>query len=483
MGLFEDAKKGLRAKREATKAQIRGALHGTSPRTADLMFDLSRGEKGTKLDSTRRAHVKAIELVSSLLGSFALPVRPKLQYQGMVRDSVDQHGVIEDGVIKVGVTLGTLMGHRAHIDVPVIVRNKQLVEPAVFFYDNAPYVMCGPALDDLVKRGSLQKETSIRPMFSPPLEGVPSQGEGAREPITNHEHMFSPGARNPYNFRRQYEKTAENHASKDNTDDPKFNAWIAMDKKAGEPRKRTNIDVPAERPELWDHDVQDEILDPAERCRDKLFGIGADVVLIEDIQARERGGGHLIVPSGERGKVLKDSCGEGKMLQVNFPAMCLSTMVPKRFLRSGAKLIKAAQMNNPQFVDETYLVNVGGEFMIGASGSLEVPDPYEEGETNYLDGMAYMYMDGGWHPWSKDAGSEAVAQKLNEEGWSAFLKTDALPVDDVEYVSWSKRAATVEQVQNEVKAMLREGYQDVDIKEAISRRYPEHAAEALVTLK
>lgn len=384
MGLFEDAKKSLKVKKEANKACIRDALNGLSPRTADLMFDLSRGEKGTKLDTTRRAHVKAIELVSSLLGSFSLPVRPKLQYQGMIRDSVDKNGVIEHGVIKVGVTLGTLMGHKAHIDIPVIVRNKQLVEPAVFFYDDAPYVMCGPALDDLVKRGSLQKETQIRPMFSPPLDGLPSQGEGTREPITNHEHMFSPGARNPYSFRRQYSRTAINHSVKDNTNDPKFNAWLDIDKTAGEPRKRTNIDVPAERPELWDHDVQDEVLDPAERRRDELFGIGADVVLTEDIQTRDRGGGHLIIPSGEHGKVLKDSCGEGKMLQISFPAMCLSTIVPKRFLRSGTKLLAAA---------------------------------------------------------------------------------------------------TINQVRNEVKAMLREGYQNVDIKEAIKRRYPEHADEALIALR
>ena len=40
-------------------------------------------------------------------------------------------------------------------------------------------------------------------------------------------------------------------------------------------------------------------------------------------------------------------------------------------------------------------------------------------------------------------------------------------------------ATTLDQVRNEVKAMLREGYQEVDIKEAVSRKYPEHADEAL----
>lgn len=376
MRLFENAREGMRAKRCTNNARIKQALNGTSPKTAELMFDLSRGEKGTKLDNNRRAHVKAIELVSSLLGSFALPARPTLAYQGMIKDAVDQNGMIEDGVVRVGVTLNTLMGHRAHIEVPVIVRKKSLIEPAIFFFDDAPYVMCGPALEELVKRGALKKDMQARPMFSPPVDGLPLQEDLPRESITNHEHMFSPGARNPFNFRRQY--------SKNNEDDPKFDAWIAIDRTSehkGEPRQRTNIDTPTEFPKLEGNEVQDEMLDPAERRRDKLHAIGTEVTLAEDVQARERGGGHVIIPKGERGKVLKDMHGDGKMLYIYFPAMCLSGPVPQKMLKGA-----------------------------------------------------------------------------------------------------SKHAATLEQVQNEVSAMLREGYDKVDIKEAIVRRYPEQAEEALSTL-
>jgi hypothetical protein len=266
----------------------------------------------------------------------------------MIKNAVDDNGVISEGIVRIGATLHTLMGHKAHIEVPVIIRGNSLVEPAVFFYDDAPYVMCGPALDDLIKRGSLQKNTQSRNMYSPPVSGLPEISDAPREGITNHEHMFSPGARNPYNFRRSYSKTA---GLKDNTKDPAFNTWVDIDKAvkegqvntscsscggelgprelglckecetkpasatpigqpptltppnvmkgaAKEPRKRTNIDVETERPELWDHDVQDEMLDPAERRRNDLYGVGANVSLTEDVQARERGGGHLIVPQG-----------------------------------------------------------------------------------------------------------------------------------------------------------------------------------------
>jgi cytochrome c-type biogenesis protein CcmH/NrfF len=46
-----------------------------------------------------------------------------------------------------------------------------------------------------------------------------------------------------------------------------------------------------------------------------------------------------------------------------------------------------------------------------------------------------------------------------------------------------KRAATVEQVKHEIREMLREGYQDIDIQAAITQKYPDVAEEALSGLK
>jgi hypothetical protein len=180
-------------------------------------------------------------------------------------------------------------------------------------------------------------------------------------------------------------------------------------------------------------------------------------------------------------KVLKDMEGDGKMLYVNFPDMCLTMAVPKRMLRNAAVRRITAQ-SSPDFVEDTLVVSTGHDvYDLGASGSLEVPDPYEEGETNYMSGIA-RYADSTWVPWSNDEGSRAVAERLNQEGWMISMGADAVPFEDASWFkSGSKTAATIDQVRNEVKTMLREGYCQVDIKDAIKRRYPEHAGEALST--
>jgi len=465
MDIYNKFKQNRKAERKNINAGIRDALSGTTPRTAGLMFDLSRGDRGERLDNNRRAHIKAMELVSGLLGKFSLPVRPVLEYHGMVKKATDSNGIIEEGVIKIGVTLSTLLGHKARIDVPVIVRNKSLMEPAVFFYNEAPFVMCASAVEALVQRGSLYKELPPRRMFTPPTSGMPSQEDYPRTPIINYQHMFSPGARNPFNFRRNY--------SKHNEQDSRFNAWMGIDKEAGEPRKRTNIDVPTEMPPLWPEE-EGAMLDEAERDMTLLFGIGSDVVADSDIQVRERGGGALIVPKGEEGKVVK-SMEDGKMLYVHFPVMCMHAVVPKCMLRN-ASLNKIAQSGTPDFIDQTLMMSQYGQFLLGGSGQVELEG--EEGST--AEGYAFINESGQWSPWDRSMGSTLLAQKLNTEGWSVHAIADAMPI---EQASWSKsgsrRAATVDQVKHEIRQMLREGYQDVDIKDAISSRYPEQAGEAL----
>ena len=99
MDLYDRFRQARSQVREANKKKIQGALNNIMPKTASLVFDLSQGEKGKKIDNNRRAHVKAVELVSSLLNSFSLPVRPMLSYRGMVKNAIDNTGVIEDGII------------------------------------------------------------------------------------------------------------------------------------------------------------------------------------------------------------------------------------------------------------------------------------------------------------------------------------------------------------------------------------------------
>jgi hypothetical protein len=299
------------------------------------------------LDVDKNAAVKAMELVSGLLGKFNLPSRPMLEYHGIIKNAM-KNGVLSDGIIKIGANIITLMGHKANIDIPVIIKNQSLLEPAVFFYNEAPYVLCGPAFDELIKCGTLMSDIQPRQIFSGPMSDKESVVNKSRQPRINLQHMFSPGARNPWSFKRYSQKE--------------------------ESRKRTNIDTDTEMPEIWSDDLPEQHLDQAERTKEGVIPVGSKVRLEKDYEVRNRGGGTVVVPSGEEGIVIRDEKGDGMCLYVAFEALGLKDVVPYKFL---------------------------------------------------------------------------------------------------------KRAATSDQVKNQVKDMLREGYQVVDVKATIERQYPEHAKEAL----
>jgi hypothetical protein len=311
------------AERKKNNSQISQAMQAVPSRTAGLLFDINN-DNNEKLFVDRNANIKAMQLISELLGSFGLPSKPSLEYHGMLKNATAEDGTILDGVIKIGAIIRTLMGHRANIDIPVIVRERSLLEPAVFFYDGAPYVMCAPAFEQLVKRGTLERTMQPRSMFSTAIEIE----NAPKAPITNLEHMYSPGVRNPFTMKRYSDKES---------------------KHKGEPRKRTNIDTPTEFPELWE-ELPEHMLDPAERTREGLLSNGTNVTLKEDCEVRERGGGSLIVPSGESGVVCRDEDGTGCMVYVCFPAMGIEATVPKKMLNS--KKSKRAKVTAEQVKHE-----------------------------------------------------------------------------------------------------------------------------------
>jgi hypothetical protein len=101
-------------------------------------------------------------------------------------------------------------------------------------------------------------------------------------------------------------------------------------------RERTNIDTPTEMPELWKGDVAEEVLDMAERDRSDVWQVGDEVKLSKDFEVRERGGSQLIIPSGEKGKIIRMNDGAGLCFMVEFPEMELTVPdVPSRFLKSA----------------------------------------------------------------------------------------------------------------------------------------------------
>lgn len=592
MNKYYEASKIRRKKQAEINSKVKNALSGLSPKTAKLNFDLSK-DYDNQIDQNANARIKAIALVSDLLNGFNIPSKAKIAYLGMEKRASTDDGVIKDGIIKLQATITTLMGHKAAIEVPVIVKDKTLIEPAVFFYDGAPYVLCGPAIDDLIKRGSLEKDMTTGSMYSPNLFQKWIEIDKHRKPIINKDNMFSPGVRNPWTFKRysqtikdgyynteipgyeigwnlyilngkyifenywkgdtewlfdnldptdegmEFQENATNtginnvnidemqklldqlgikfnlkeesetlmeaieigprEGQKEENDDDNYgkceecggavtsrtpleerfcpscltertideadyNYDEVFPKDAQkEPRKRTNIDVPTEMPELWD-EMPDSMLDPAERNREGLISVGADVVAQNDIEVRERGGAQLIIPSGEEGKVIKDVKGDGMCLEVAWPALDMSAIVYSCCVKQAGKkyaIKKSAQMESPEYVQDSFIF-----FPTHGDARLEVSG--DEG-TAYLDKTS--------NSWSSIDGR--LAEKLNQDRWSASLTTDLHPVELV----WHKSAANIDQIKNEIREMLRDGYQKIDVVTAIKKRYPEQADEAIQGLK
>ncbi len=476
-------------------SQIKDVVGHT--KKAAIVFDMSNKNENIRLEQNRQIPLKAIQLVSSVLAEFSLPAKPVIEYRGIVKNSSKQDGTIENGIIKIGASIRTLLGHKLHIDIPVIVNDCSMLEPAVFFYNDAPYVMSGPALDQLVRLGSMDKELQHRRMYSPPVENLPD--DLPRTPIVNNQHQFSPGNRSPWTFIRRsskeslnielknaiirYAKLASKHTAgyndlalsiidqskanpqlkqvvdhytnwfiKENphttNDHPadiltrmlmandevrdtleqytgtmpaappslsaeapeqtpeEIDAGIAKteeemaaramevgrmqtaSKRAqkgthrGEPEDRLNIEEDVEIPELWTSNIPDHMLDPAERSREKMLSIGQNVDLNQEVEIRQRGGGHLILPKGETATILRAEDGSGCMYVVCFEDLDVTALLPA------------------------------------------------------------MVFD----------------RQL-------------------------KRAVTTDQIRHEVRAMQRDGYQSVDIKEALTRRYPEQAQTVLNELE
>jgi hypothetical protein len=171
-------------------------------------------------------------------------------------------------------------------------------------------------------------------MYSAPFDGEVAEAEPPRQPIINRNHMFSPGSMNPWKFRRYSQKEKVQ-------------------------RERTNIDTPTEMPELWGEYTEDQMLDPAERCRHDMVQVGSEVSLKKDFEVRERGGSQIVIPSGEEGKVIKDMKGDGMCMVVHFPVMHLDAVVPVKFLKGASFNQKAdSQVEVPKASGGTELENI-----------------------------------------------------------------------------------------------------------------------------
>ena len=199
--MYKLASMNRRAETSKSVSKIRDAMRGVPSHTAALTFDMSMLSGNNSINTDQNATVKALSMVSTLLNSFSIPMKPRLMHLGTIKNA-SEGSKSGASIIRIGATLQTLLGHKAQIDIPVMVHDRSLIEPSVFFYEGAPYVMCASAINELIKRGSMFKQTKIRGMYSSPVPQSVNEQQLPDQPIMNRDHMFNPGSQNPWKFRR-----------------------------------------------------------------------------------------------------------------------------------------------------------------------------------------------------------------------------------------------------------------------------------------
>jgi len=381
--------KAASASQKPSRDAIRDVLSEGSSRTAAIRFDLS---DNTKVTTGMTVQQRAMAEVAAHLAQFNLPGKPKLAFLGLVKTATSD-GKVQEGIVRIGATIRTVMGNKTEIEFPINIRKGGTLEPALFFWNGSPYVTCQTSLDLVVKNGTLQKNVKNYRMFTPPFG---EQREETRRPITNLEHMFSPGARNPLTFHRQYSKEAAGFVApssmgntrrrpmywhdfaKEKTPEKPTPAKPAeptqnvhqyappqapvgpqpgkqapekhvlgrpllwntkqsqMIKDKKETRKRVNIDEAVAFTDPSQNTMPDSMLDTMERDQSKWFHTGDEVKLSSDCEVRERGGTFLVLPKGETGEVVRDMHGDGTQIFVEFQDLGLAAVIPANFLKSAA---------------------------------------------------------------------------------------------------------------------------------------------------
>lgn len=530
--MYERAKKFIRNQRIENNKLIREATTGITPKTSKMVFDMSNTDDVYAVDTNKRAYIKAIELVSSLLNSFHLPSRPALEYHGMIKNASDNSGIITDGIVKIGATIRTLMGHNIRINVPVIIKKKSLIEPAVFFYDNAPYVLCGTALDELIRRGSLEKSVLQRRMYSPPIDNPTHQDDLPKEGIIYHQNMFSPGFRNPMMFRRQYNKTAQVELQEPDKDSDRLSPYASqacgfcgytLDKKdmtcpnCGSPRKANKVaqeyidpDLAEIDPDLnvWDDTkIKERMEDPEEKdpdLRELVTKTEPDesTSYINELKQKIEHM-HTILNMAysdankeEFKKILKglykelrDAKDKNKLMFASKTAqhkgeprdrINIDTPVePVEIFKDDLKdeMLDPAERCYGDYIGIGTKVKLKEDYEARDRGGSTIIIPKgQSGKVIKTEGdgkMLYVTFDG-------MGISTYVPMRMFKS--SNLKKKIAQSNDGPDYVLntfMRTTAATVDQVKNEIKNMIREGYQKIDIIDSINRKYPEQADEAL----
>jgi hypothetical protein len=117
---------------------------------------------------------QAVTATRDLLSEFPFPSPPDIHYMGMKSLRMASDHRVDDGVIMLEASFLTKSGVRNHTQIPVLVRQGQVLQPSVFLVEGTAKVISPSAVDDLLKQGTFSHPSMPRTPFGAPLSPAES---------------------------------------------------------------------------------------------------------------------------------------------------------------------------------------------------------------------------------------------------------------------------------------------------------------------
>lgn len=121
--------------------------------------------------TTQNAGLSAVAMVRGIISHYRLPSEPKLGYSGIrnVRTAANSSKVT-DGVVVVTASVRTPTNVYINFDVPIEIRDGELLEPSVIVHNGAPRVIAQSTFDEITTRHTAHEIMPVREMYSKPLD-------------------------------------------------------------------------------------------------------------------------------------------------------------------------------------------------------------------------------------------------------------------------------------------------------------------------
>ena len=135
----------------------------------------SKEEKIGEVAGRRAIPRQAIQLVSEYLNQFYWGLPPKLTYRGLRIAARDEDTAPEDAdaIAIVSAQVLTVSGVRKDIEVPVVLRRGEMLEPSVAVVDGVPRIMGQSLVDEIIRPRTFHKKIDPRGgMFAPPMDSA-----------------------------------------------------------------------------------------------------------------------------------------------------------------------------------------------------------------------------------------------------------------------------------------------------------------------